>query len=120
MFTFTGCSGFHYDDWKGAFYPEEISKDVWLPYYAEHFSTVEINNSFYNLPAREKLEKWHEQTPGNFRFTMKGSRYITGMKKLVNDEDVHDGIKKLLLCRGGAQRQTGLYSLATAAQSTSG
>jgi uncharacterized protein YecE (DUF72 family) len=94
MNTFTGCSGFHYDDWKGAFYPEDLSKAEWLPYYAQYFKTVEINNSFYSLPNDDKLKTWHEQTPGHFRFSMKGSRYITHMKKLVNDEDVQDGVKK--------------------------
>jgi uncharacterized protein YecE (DUF72 family) len=94
MITFTGCSGYYYDDWKGKFYPEELSKDEWLPYYAKHFKTVEINNSFYSLPNSNKLKNWHEQTPGNFRFSMKGSRYITHQKKLVNDEDLREGIKK--------------------------
>lgn len=94
MYTFTGCSGFHYDNWKGTFYPDDLSKDEWLPYYAERFKTVEINNSFYNLPGRKKLEKWYQQTPGNFRFSMKGSRYITHMKKLTDDADTREGIKK--------------------------
>jgi uncharacterized protein YecE (DUF72 family) len=94
MHTFTGCSGFHYDDWKGSFYPQELSKDEWLPYYAERFKTVEINNSFYGLPSEETLKKWHGQTPGNFRFSMKGSRYITHTKKLVPDDAVRDGVKK--------------------------
>ncbi|HEX6982026.1 MAG TPA: DUF72 domain-containing protein [Balneolaceae bacterium] len=93
MYTFTGCSGFHYDDWKRLFYPEELSKSEWLPYYAEHFKTVEINNSFYRIPKKKTLEKWHGQTPGNFRFTMKGNRYITHRKKLVDDEHMRERLK---------------------------
>src|SRR5690625_4414701 len=94
MYTFTGCSGFHYDEWKERFYPSDLSKDEWLPYYAEHFNTVEINNSFYNLPEAEKLKTWHARTPGNFRFSMKGSRYVTHAKKLVNDDNMRNGVKK--------------------------
>ncbi|HYW33818.1 MAG TPA: DUF72 domain-containing protein [Balneolaceae bacterium] len=94
MYTFIGCSGFHYDGWKGIFYPEELPKEQWLSFYAEHFKSVEINNSFYRLPQADTLKKWYEQTPGHFRFSMKGSRYVTHMKKLVDDEDLHEGIKK--------------------------
>ncbi len=93
MTKFIGCSGFHYDDWKGKFYPENLSKDEWLPYYAEHFQTVEINNSFYGLPSEETLENWHKQTPRHFKFTMKGSRYVTHQKKLVNDEKMRNAVK---------------------------
>lgn len=93
MHTFTGCSGFHYKDWKGIFYPEELSTGEWLPFYARHFKTVEINNSFYRMPKKETLQKWYGQTPGNFRFTMKGSRYISHRKKLVDDENMRSGLK---------------------------
>ncbi len=93
MTKFIGCSGFHYDDWKGKFYPEDLSKDEWLPYYAEHFQTVEINNSFYGLPSEKTLENWHKQTPRHFKFTMKGSRYVTHQKKLVNDENMREAVK---------------------------
>lgn len=94
MYTFTGCSGYHYDHWREQFYPAELSKKEWLPYYAEHFKTVEINNTFYGLPDKKKVANWHEITPGNFRFTMKGSRYITHTKKLVNDNKVKSGVKR--------------------------
>lgn len=93
MYTFTGCSGFHYDAWKELFYPDDLSPKEWLPYYAKYFKTVEINNSFYRLPKKETLKKWHGQTPGNFRFTMKGSRYITHRKKLVDDENLRSALK---------------------------
>jgi len=82
MRNYIGCSGFNYDDWKGKFYPEEISKKNWLEYYAQHFDTVEINASFYHLPKEKTLDNWYERTPGNFRFTLKGSRFITHQKKL--------------------------------------
>lgn len=94
MNTFTGCSGFHYDHWKGSFYPERLPKNKWLSFYAEHFKTVEINHSFYKLPKVETLQKWHRETPDSFRFTMKGSRYISHMKKIVDDEDVREGLQR--------------------------
>lgn len=94
METFVGCSGFHYEQWEGTFYPEDLSESEWLPYYAKHFNTVEINNSFYNLPEKKEVTHWYEQTPDDFRFTMKGSRYVTHMKKLVDDEDTRDGVRQ--------------------------
>ena len=51
MKTYTGCSGYHYSDWKDKFYPEDLNKDQWLAYYADHFDTVEINNTFYRMPS---------------------------------------------------------------------
>src|SRR5690625_7113032 len=99
MYTFTGCSGFHYDEWKERFYPSDLSKDEWLPYYAEHFNTVEINNSFYNLPEAEKLKTWHARTPGNFRFSMKGSRYVTHAKKRSEEHTSELQSRGHLVCR---------------------
>lgn len=77
-----GTSGWHYDHWKGPFYPEDLSAQEMLPYYIGHFHTVEINNSFYQLPKKATLEMWKNTVPHEFVFAMKGSRYITHMKKL--------------------------------------
>ncbi|MEA1887019.1 MAG: DUF72 domain-containing protein [Bacteroidota bacterium] len=88
MEKFIGCSGFHYGDWKDKFYPEDISKDRWLEYYSQHFNSVEINNTFYKIPEKDALKSWIGQTPADFRFSVKGSRYITHMKKL-KDSDIH-------------------------------
>jgi uncharacterized protein YecE (DUF72 family) len=77
-----GCSGFLYDHWKGAFYPEDLARNQWLAYYYKHFSTVELNVTFYGLPERETFTKWHMTTPGDFLFALKGSRFITHVKKL--------------------------------------
>jgi len=82
MEKYIGCSGYHYKDWKGKFYPEAIDKKTWLRYYAYHFNSVEINNTFYKIPDKKTLNSWMEQTPADFRFSVKGSRYITHMKKL--------------------------------------
>lgn len=77
-----GCSGFYYKDWVGKFYPEDLNKKKWLEFYAESFDTVEINNSFYRLPKENVVQGWYDRTPENFKFTLKGSRYITHIKKL--------------------------------------
>lgn len=77
-----GTSGWVYKHWRGPFYPSELSSKEWLPFYAEHFSSVEINNSFYHLPAPETFKQWRQATPPGFLFAVKGSRYITHMKKL--------------------------------------
>lgn len=77
-----GCSGWQYEHWKGLFYPEEIPKKEWLPFYKKHFTTVEINASFYHLPRKTTFEKWKEEAGDHFLFTIKGSRYVTHIKKL--------------------------------------
>lgn len=91
--AYVGCSGYHYEDWEGKFYPGDVKKEDWLAYYSETFNSVEINNSFYKLPDKETFSKWKEMTPEHFRFTLKGSRYITHMKKL-KDPKTH--VRKFL------------------------
>lgn len=80
--VFIGTSGWSYDHWQGAFYPPDIPHEDWLPYYAQHFGTIEINNSFYRLPDKKTLLQWHDAVPRDFIFAVKASRYITHMKKL--------------------------------------
>lgn len=87
MKTYIGCSGYQYEDWKGKFYPESLSKEEWLPYYAEHFNSVEINGTFYRIPEDDTFKKWYNQVPGNFKFTLKGSQYVTHMKKLNDPKE---------------------------------
>jgi uncharacterized protein YecE (DUF72 family) len=82
-----GTSGWHYDHWRGPFYPKDLSKEDFLEYYAERFYTVEVNNSFYQLPKEETLILWRNTTPRGFTFTVKASRYITHMKKLKDPEE---------------------------------
>jgi uncharacterized protein YecE (DUF72 family) len=88
-----GTSGWHYDHWRGPFYPDDLQKGDFLKYYARHFRSVEVNNSFYQLPKRETLRIWREQTPSDFIFTFKASRFITHMKKL---KDAKDSLPPLL------------------------
>jgi uncharacterized protein YecE (DUF72 family) len=80
-----------YDDWRGRLYPEKEPKRRWLELYAEHFDTVEINNTFYRLTRREAVAGWVERTPPGFEFAVKASRYLTHIKRLV---DIREGIAR--------------------------
>jgi uncharacterized protein YecE (DUF72 family) len=71
----------------GALYPEGLKPPQWLGYYARHFDTVEVNNTFYHLPEERVFETWREQTPVGFTFALKASRFITHMKKLAQPEE---------------------------------
>jgi uncharacterized protein YecE (DUF72 family) len=82
MIYHLGTSGWSYSGWKGRFYPDEISQKEWLPFYAEHFSTVEINMTFYRFPKPEILRGWLDKTPSHFLFTLKANRQITHRKKI--------------------------------------
>lgn len=77
-----GTSGWHYDHWRGTFYPGTLSKKHWLAFYARTFDTVEINNSFYRLPTRQAVEQWRQAVPAGFSFAIKASRYTTHVKRL--------------------------------------
>ena len=77
-----GTSGWHYSHWKGPFYPKKISEKQFLPFYLEHFSTVEINRTFYGLPEKKVFERYSKMVPRSFIFSVKGSRFITHVKKL--------------------------------------
>lgn len=81
-----GCSGFLYDSWRGKFYPEDLPHKEWLSFYAKRFNTVELNVTFYRLLKKEAFERWYNETPSDFRFSLKGSRFITHIKKLKDVE----------------------------------
>jgi uncharacterized protein YecE (DUF72 family) len=77
-----GCSGWVYPHWRERFYPKDVPQRRWLAYYAEHFDTVEINNTFYRLPKPAAVEGWVEHSPPGFVFAVKASRYLTHIKRL--------------------------------------
>jgi uncharacterized protein YecE (DUF72 family) len=81
-----GCSGWNYRDWREVFYPKGMPVRLWLQHYAKTFKTVEVNNTFYRLPTRSAVAGWAEQTPDDFIFTVKASRYLTHMKRLTDME----------------------------------
>lgn len=88
-----GTSGWHYKHWVGRFYPERTPASKMLALYQQQFDTVELNNSFYHLPKRPALENWRDSTPPGFCFAVKGSRFLTHMKKL---KDAEAGVQKFL------------------------
>lgn len=77
-----GTSGWHYPHWRAVFYPPELPASEYLAYYAKYFLTVEINNSFYQLPSEAALKQWSATVPAGFVFAVKASSYITHRKKL--------------------------------------
>lgn len=82
MELYVGTSGYSYDEWKGSFYPEDLSAKRMLSYYGERLNAVEINNTFYRLPKGSVLENWASQVPEAFRFSIKASRRITHFARL--------------------------------------
>ena len=86
-----GCSGWMYDDWRGRLYPDKAPRRRWLEMYAEQFDTVEVNSTFYRLARRDAVAAWVEQTPPDFLFSVKASRYLTHVKRLV---DIGEGIER--------------------------
>jgi uncharacterized protein YecE (DUF72 family) len=89
MQLLTGTSGFSYSEWKGHFYPEKLPAEQMLRYYAERFATVEINNTFYRMPAEAMLTRWAQEVPAAFRFTLKAPQRISHVKRLREaDADV--------------------------------
>ena len=77
-----GTSGWAYKDWNGPFYPEEVKAAGRLEYISRRFRTLEINASFYRMPTDRAVAGWREQTPDDFLFAWKASRFITHNKKL--------------------------------------
>jgi len=84
--VFIGTSGWNYKHWLGPFYPPGLPARNMLAWYAERFDTVELNNTFYRLPTENAVSSWRSSSPENFRFAVKGSRFLTHMKKLRDPE----------------------------------
>jgi uncharacterized protein YecE (DUF72 family) len=81
--VFVGTSGWTYDSWRGPFYPPKIPKRAWLEFYATQFSTTEVNGSFYRTPSVDAVRAWRDQTPDEFLFAWKASKFITHWKRLT-------------------------------------
>jgi len=77
-----GTSGWNYSHWRELFYPRDLRQKTWLEFYSKAFDTVEINSTFYRLPKPEYVDNWADSTPGGFLFAVKGSRYLTHLKRL--------------------------------------
>ena len=88
MKLWVGTSGYNYPEWKGTFYPQKMPAAKMLPYYAQHFATVEINYTFYRTPNEKILAGWNTQTPENFKLTLKAPKRLTHIAKLRECADL--------------------------------
>jgi uncharacterized protein YecE (DUF72 family) len=79
-----GCSGWQYRDWREAFYPPKLPQRRWLEHYSSVFDTVEVNSTFYRLAKPDAVRRWVAETPDDFVFTVKASRYMTHVKRLTD------------------------------------
>jgi uncharacterized protein YecE (DUF72 family) len=80
---YVGTSGWQYADWRGVLYPKGLAQQRWLQRYSAEFATVEVNNTFYGLPAAATVQKWADTVPPHFVFALKMSRYVTHRKDLL-------------------------------------
>jgi uncharacterized protein YecE (DUF72 family) len=87
MNIYVGTSGYSYQEWKGAFYPEDLPDKQMLQYYGERFSTVEINNTFHGIPKASVLEGWASKVPSHFKFALKAPQRITHLQRLKNADE---------------------------------
>ncbi len=85
-----GTSGWNYRHWRELFYPRGLAQSRWLGYYSQHFDTVEINATFYRLPRPQYVDGWREAVPDDFLFAIKGSRYLTHVKRLGDSGEAVD------------------------------
>jgi uncharacterized protein YecE (DUF72 family) len=85
-----GCSGWNYKSWKDEFYEGKPAR-LWLQHYARCFDTVEVNNTFYRLPLKSSAARWVAETPPDFLFSIKASRYLTHSKRLT---DLRAGLQR--------------------------
>jgi len=77
-----GTSGWNYDHWRGVFYPQGLAKTRWLDYYAGIFSSIEVNATFYRSMRPSTFEKWGQNTPEGFLWSVKANRFITHIRRL--------------------------------------
>lgn len=89
-----GTSGWSYSGWLGNFYPQKIKSNLILPYYASILDSVELNNSFYQIPKEKNVVNWVELTPPNFIFSCKANRHITHFQKLKDSTETVDKLLK--------------------------
>lgn len=99
-----GTSGWQYEDWQGKFYPNHLKKKEWLSFYAQNFSTVEINSTFYHGTNQKIIKSWTQKTPDSFLFAVKAHRYLTHMKKL---HEPKDALQRFLNSLPAFQRKLG-------------
>lgn len=102
----TGCSGFYYREWRDIFYPKGLAQKNWFAYYAAHYNSIELNGTFYKIPAVENLRRWHDASPENFSFCVKAPRLVTHYKQLKDCETILDEFYSIV--QNGLQEKSGL------------
>ena len=108
---FAGASGYSFKEWKGDFYPDKMKPEEMLAWYSARLPTVEINNTFYQMPKAAVLENWAKTTPENFRFSIKASRRITHMARLKPTATESVNFLYTTLAALGAKRGPVLFQL---------
>jgi len=99
-----GTSGYSFKEWKGSFYPEKLPAKQMLSFYSSRFSTVEMNGTFYKLPAPKVSVEWAAEVPDTFRFVVKASKFLTHIRRLKNFEEPTD---RLLTFTAGLEKRLG-------------
>ena len=92
MNLYVGTSGYSYKEWKGTFYPRDLSNKQMLRYYGERFRAVEINNTFYRMPEAPALEAWAGEVRADFKFVLKAPQQITHRQRLKDTGDLVSGL----------------------------
>lgn len=103
--AYIGTSGWSYRSWEGTFYPARLPKSHQFDHYATHFPTVEINLTFYRLPTLKMVCNWRDRAPSGFVYAIKGSRFITHMKKLL---DAREGLREFFRCLEPLRKRVGV------------
>ena len=101
-----GCSGFHYKEWKEIFYPKGLAQAKWFSFYAQHFDTLEINNTFYRFPELKLFANWYQKSPAHYHFSVKVPQIITHYQQFKEMEQLladfyaiaREGLKEKLGC----------------------
>ncbi len=95
-----GTSGFQYPEWKGTFYPQDLPAAKMLPFYAERFTTTEVNYTFHRIPAPKTIENWRKLTPETFRFGLKAPQKVTHFSRLRDCDDTVDYFYEVVTALG--------------------
>jgi uncharacterized protein YecE (DUF72 family) len=104
MNLYVGTSGYSYKEWKGTFYPKDLSDKQMLRFYGGQFRTVEINNTFYRMPKASVVEAWGAEVPADFKFILKASQRITHIQRL---KDADDSVRYLIEVSGALKDRLG-------------
>ena len=81
-----GIAGWRYEGWRGKFYPPGLVQRKELEYASERLNSIELNGTFYSFQTPQSFRRWYEETPKNFVFSVKGSRFLTHIRRLQQVE----------------------------------